>query len=287
MVGSFAFAPVRGVAAELLKVFRVQNVQTISVSADDLRNIGAALEKGQGHVDLKSMGEVSIDGAPTGPKPVTLAAAQAAVDFPIKLPSTVKGTPELTLQGAQTYKFKLHVDAINSALRYYGSDRTFPASVDGKVFQIKVPAIVLAHYGGAAGASRPGAPGSGIFVGQARSPELVVPEGVDAAQIRDVLLNLPFLPKNVRDQLASVSDWQSTLLVPNMGGTSRDVTIDGVPAVVISPASAARTLRSKVGPQAVSADFATVVWNQSGVVRAVGGPMTSDEAIALARSCMR
>ena len=39
----------------------------------------------------------------------------------------------------------------------------------------------------------------GIYVGQAHSPELVVPDGVDAASLRDVLLNLPFLPQSVRD----------------------------------------------------------------------------------------
>ena len=107
---------------------------------------------------------------------------------------------------------------------------------------------------------------------------------MDAAQLRDVLLNLPFLPQNVRDQLAAVQDWQSTLIIPNVDGTAHDITIDGVTAVVISPKSAARDARGKLGPLPEST---TVIWNDNGVVRAVGGPIDEETAIALAKSTMR
>jgi hypothetical protein len=140
---------------------------------------------------------------------------------------------------------------------------------------------VLASYGGSA---QDYARGNVEFVGQTRSPQLVVPDGVDAAQLRDVLVNLPFLPQNVRDQLATVDDWQSTLLIPSVDGSARDITIGGTPAVLVSPKSAARDLRAKVGPLP---DNATVLWNDKGVVRAVGGSITEEKAIALAKSTMK
>lgn len=292
VLASLAFAPVRSAAAQFLQVFRVQRVQTISFSRQDLEAVSSALRSGSGHVDLKSLGEAWVDGGNAAPKHVTVAQAQQAVDFHIQLPSGL-GDPSVTLQPARTFKFKLNVAAVNDALRYYGSDRTLPAAVDGKVFEIQIPPIVLARYGGSnvASDSTPsemeGAAAGAVFVGQARSPQLVVPDGVDAAQLREVLLNLPFLPQNVRAQLASVNDWQSTLLVPAMGGTSRDVTIDGVPAVVISPDSPMRSARAKLPSAPLPEHVTTVVWTSGGAVHAVGGPIDQDKAIALAKSCMR
>jgi hypothetical protein len=290
VLGSFAFAPVRTAAADLLRVFRVQKVQTISLSQDDLQQIGKTLQTGSGHIDLKSLGDAWVEGGPRDTKQVSLAEAQSAVDFPVKLPTGL-GEPQLQLQPGQTVRFKLHVDAVNEALRYYGSDRTLPSSVDGKVFEVQVPPILTARYGDAVGKRTVGpekghAFADGVFVGQARSPQLTVPDGVDAAQLREVLLNLPFIPQNVRDQLAAVDDWQSTLLVPNVGGSAQDVTIDGIPAVVMSPDGAIRSARAKVGTP-LPENVTTVIWNQDGVIRAIAGSIDETRATALARTCMK
>jgi len=102
-----------------------------------------------------------------------------------------------------------------------------------------------------------------------------------------VLLDLPFIPQGVRDQLAAVSDWQSTLIIPNIDGTAHDVTINGVKAVVLSPKSAVRDARKKVAGAPPIVDTTTVIWNDNGVVRAVGGPMDEGTAIALAKSTMQ
>jgi hypothetical protein len=112
----------------------------------------------------------------------------------------------------------------------------------------------------------------------------VVPDGVDASALRDVLLNLPFIPQTVRDRLASVNDWQSTLIIPNVDGAAHDVNVNGVNAVVISPKSAVRDARAKVSPLH---DNTTVIWNDNGVVRAVGGPIDEGTALSLAKSTMR
>lgn len=295
VAASFAFAPVRVAAADLLRVFRVQKVQTIALSPSDLQQMQDTLKSGSGHIDMKSLGEAWVDGGPREPKDVTLTQAQAAVDFPVQLPKGI-GEPKLSLQGAQTVKFKLNVDAVNGALRYYGSDRMLPDSVDGKVFEVRIPVSLTARYGDAVGKTAVGPQNGksftdGVFVGQARSPELIVPEGVDPAQLRDVLLNLPFLPKNVRDQLAAVDDWHATLLVPSVGGTAKDVTIDGVPAVVMTPDSLARTARAKAsvvgtGISPLPEHVTTVLWNKDGVIRAISGSVDETKAMALARSCM-
>lgn len=294
VAASLSLAPVRGAVADFLKVFRVQKVQVISMSAADLKTIGDTLKNGSGHVNLKAMGDVWISGPKATPKIVTLAEAQGALDFPVRLPSPMSASPTLTLRPAETYEFKLKVDAINQVLKYYGSDRTLPAALDGKVFTVKMPAILLATYAGtptavSAPTPAPMHPEGGrfdenaIFVGQARSPELIVPDGVDPAQLREVLLNLPFLPQSVRDQLAAVSDWQSTLLVPDIGGAAHNTTIDGVPAVVMDRPSMPRLKQ----PGSTVPQWVTVVFNQNGVVRAIGGPTNEETAIGMAKSMMR
>jgi hypothetical protein len=289
VVASFAFAPVRSAAADLLRIFRVDNVQTVTLTQADLTSIQSTLKSGSGHIDLKSLGEAWIDGAKATSKPVTLAQAQAGVDFPVVLPSGVVGAPVLTLQPAATYKFKLHVPAINQALKAYGSDRVLPESLDGQVFTVKVPPVVTARYGPSPAeldkTLAAGSPGgvAPIFVGQTRGPEIIVPEGVDAMQLRDVLVNLPFLPQTVRDQLAAVKDLRSTLIIPNVDGTARDITIDGNPAVLVSPKSAARDVRAKLGPLP---DSTTIIWNQGGIIRAVGGAIDEETATSMAKSMM-
>lgn len=285
VVASFALPPVRSAAASLLQIFRVQRVQTVTLSETDLQSVSAALKKG-GHVDLKAFGDAWIDGAASQPETVTLAQAQAALDFPVKLPSSESAAPTLLLTHAQTYQFKLHVAAINDALTSYGSEDKLPVALDGKVFSVKVPPILVAQYPVPAGTSTASWPSrnSGVYVGQARSPELIVPDGVDTAQLRSVLLNLPFIPQSVRDQLAAIQDWQSTLIIPNVDGTAHDVTIDGVAAIVVTPKSAVRDLRSKLAPLA---DSATVIWNDGGVVRAIGGPIDEETVLGLAKSTMK
>jgi hypothetical protein len=277
VVGSLGFAPVRHAAASILQIFRVQKVQTVSLSKYDLQNIEASLSGGSGHVSLSSFGDAWLSGGDSGSNEVSASVAQAAVDFPIKLPKGQSAKPTLLLEQARSYRFKLHVSAINSALQSWGSDHLLPASLEGKEFSLKVPTILVAGY------SRPNGD-TKFLVGQARSPELTVPDGVDAAQLRDVLVNLPFLPQRVRDQLASITDWQSTLFIPAVGGTAHDVKIDGVPAVVYNPKGAGSEMPSGYGPLG---DSTAVIWSDGGVVRGVGGDISESAAIGLAKSTMR
>jgi hypothetical protein len=272
--GSLGFAPVRHAAANILQIFRVQKVETVALSKTDLDSIGMSLEGGKGHVSLRDFGDAWLSGGDSGSTEVSASAAQAALDFPIKLPKNQSLKATLLLEQARSYRFKLHVPAINSALQNWGSDHLLPASLDGKEFSLTVPAVLVADYSQSTGETS-------FFVGQARSPELTVPDGVDVAQLRDVLVNLPFLPQHVRDQLASISDWQSTLVIPAVGGTARDVMIDGVPAVLYNPKGAQSGIYSLLG------DSTAVVWSDGGVVRGVGGDMSEAAAIGLAKSTMQ
>lgn len=251
---SLAFAPVRGLAAEMLQVFRVQKVQTISISPEDVDRISQALEKGSGDIDLSSLGKMSVDGSMESSE-VTLAEAREAVDFPVELPESIESTPQLMLQRGATITLELDVDKTNELLTTYGATHLLPVSVDGKPFTIRLRPTLMAMY------PDPKAQGGEplAFVAQGNGPELVLPRGVDPLALREVLLNLPMLPDNLRRQLAGVNDWQHTLLIPNVDGTSRDITIAGRQAVLVEP------------KRGEGFSLTGVLWNDDDVIRAVGG----------------
>ena len=293
---SLAFAPVRSLAVQALSIFRVQKIATVSITSADLEQMGKSLEKGDAHVSLKELGDVWVEGKPglggEDATPTTLAAAQAAVDFPLLTPASIEGSQTVLTQPGGTIRFKLHVDKVNELLRYYGAEKLLSSSVDGKEISITMPPSVYVAYGrdalGFVPSNDPGMMSDGatpalvadptsqdVFIVQTRGPELTVPAGVDPLEIRDVLLGLPFLPQDVRTQLAGVSDWRSTLIVPNIAGSTHDVTVAGKPAVAIGepvdPDQVADQGTAYVSPHAI-------MWQQDGVLRAV---VTTSEAQSL------
>jgi hypothetical protein len=317
---SLAFAPVRTLAVQMLEIFRIQKIATVAITSDDLDKIGRALENGDPHVSLEELGDMWIEGSPTPggaePKATSLSAAQAGVDFAVRIPSGVEGTRSVLLDPGGTVKFKLHVDKVNELLRYYGATKLFSTSLEGKTFAIKTPPTVYLAYGkdkfepsAAEGESDGSSSGPAFdpesdytYILQTRGPELAVPSGVNPLEIRDVLVGLPFLPQSIRDQLSGVSDWQHTLLVPSISGSTREIAIAGQPGVVITvpaedtPAEAEDPDAGPVPPGTKQATatppadtFQTpvaVMWQQDGVLRAV---ITTSEkrSLKIAESMIR
>ena len=293
VAASFALPPVRALAGQFLGIFRIQSFQTVTVTQADMDQMTRAMQAGSGHVALDQLGDVWVEGGEPQARKTSLEAAQTAVDFPIRLPQGVAGTQTVVLQPAMTIKFRFHVDKVNALLDSYGADKTFSKDVDGKVFEVRMPATVVIGYGERGDTvqtnpdmefSDPGASlldsTGGTIVVQTRGPELVVPSGVDALQLRDVLLNLPLLPETVRKQLASVQDWQHTLLVPNVEGSTKDITLAGMPAVFLSPKT------DPDMPQPVEVP-AAIMWQQDGVVVAVAGVGGESKLLKIAESVAR
>jgi hypothetical protein len=286
VVASLAIAPVREAAADLLRVFRVEDVGTFSITQEELDDLSTAFETAEGHVELESLGDAQISGSHEA-EVVTLEAAQAAVDFPIVLPEGIDATPTVHLMGASTIEFELDVERMNELLAYFGSDRTFPDELDGEVFAVTTHPVVTVGFApdGTALPTAGVTEHSGTMVAMSRGPELTVPDGVDPEELRDILVGLPILPDDLRERLSSSEDWQSTLLIPNVDGSARDITIAGVDAVVVTP-------REYYGPPGSETDtsesqYAAVIWQHDGVIVTVGGDMDEDAAISLAESMLR
>ncbi|MFZ5899620.1 MAG: anti-sigma factor family protein [Bacillota bacterium] len=258
----FCYAPVRSFAAELLTIFRVERIQVIDVSPETLAQLEDAFKKGSGTVDIENFGRVTCSGSHEF-RQVSREEARQAADFKIKLPAAAGyENPSFGLLPESTVTLTLNVDKVNSFLQVMGSKTLLPDSLDGKDFSLRIPTVVVAEYDLAGGRQ--------VTVAQGRSPELIVPEGTDVFALRDTLLSIPALPASIKDQLTAVNDWQHTVLIPNIQGSSQEVTVNGRQGVYIAP--------EDNGPYRSG-----LIWPEDGVLYFIAGDNLSlAEAQALA-----
>lgn len=257
----FAFAPVRALATEFLNVFRVERVHVVSVSPQEMAQIERALE-GQGMADIEHFGRITVRGEPRYRTGITLGDAREAIGPGFKVPAPAGGgEPSWGLMTGCSLTIAPDVKAINGMLAQFGSTAFLPASLDGKEFTLRQYPVVTAEF------TRPG--GRKIVVAQGKSPELTVPEGTDMFALREALLGLPFLPENVRRQLEGVSNWQNTVLIPNVEGDASPVQVNGVEGAFIDGHGPGNSL----------------IWADNGLVYLIHGEgLTLDEALAAAAS---
>ncbi len=263
-----SFGSVRAAAGRFLGVFRVNRFQVVTVTPADLSRIEAAVRQGAGAVKIANLGDIEFSSA--GPRGlVSLTQAKQAVDFQLRLPSAM---PEglqlqgLTAEPSGTLHLTLDVVKANQLLKSLGGTKMLPAELNGQTFSVTVPAAIDAQYGG----SRT------LHVLQARSPELDMPGDTSAESVRDAVLGMPFLPDSLKRQVASVNDWQHTFLVPNVQGSTQQVTVDGTDGVYITAPSQYKGEVPGAGN--------VLVWQKDGVVYAIVGEFSLEQGLQIGNS---
>ena len=265
---SLSFAPVRAMASDLLNIFRVNNFQTVTISPSDLSQMQKTLRQGAGKMTLGNIGQVEMNktGINGG---VTLGEAKGSVDFPLLIPQTLP--TGYTLKGYQrisgtTLDFTLDTQKTNDILKSFGATTLLPDTLNGKTFTAKIPVVISATYGGP----------ENLTITQTRSPQLTAPSDTDINTIRDAILALPFLPDDLRRQLASINDWQHTFVVPNLNGSTQNITVAGSSGVFISAPQ-----ESQKPKQFVSN---ALLWQKEGVIYAITGNLTLQQGLIVANS---
>lgn len=260
--GAFSLQPVRGFAENLLQIFRVEKIQTVQISAADLSQLRQQLENSQGEFRMENLGEFRVAHKSRTSK-MTLVAAKQQAAFPFRVIQDYQPYVEyVEKEEANQFSFRLQVEQANAILQSLGGRKLLPAELDGQEFTINIGDAYRTVYRDPQGQNT-------VTHVQMPAPELAVPRGVDVVALRQALLELPFLPDNLRRQLAAVQDWQHTALIPVMEGQAREVEVDGTRGVYFSG-------------QGEAAGTGTLIWQKDGVSHMLHGHLSLEKCLELA-----
>lgn len=220
LVVFLSWAPGRSLAAQILGIFRLERIQVIDITPEDMAQLDRLLGGLGGNLDIKHFGRVEVK----PPAEPLIAADPSRVEvlsgLTLDLPATLDGRPRVALVVEQSpvITFAPDVEALNRYLSRH-SLVLLPPTLAGQSVTINLPPLVRVQYG---------ATGQGFVLYAARDLTISVPQGVDAAALRQALLRLPFLPENLRRQLAAIEDWMHTLPIPVAQPlVSRPLTVHG------------------------------------------------------------
>ena len=227
------FVPqIQTAASELLSLLRIDKVQTIELTPEDVAEVRANLSAlHEGEIDLKGQGHMSIEGRHEGQSFTSLEEARLAGMVGVPELKGYKIT-ELGQQAAFSTSMKFDLAEFKELSKQLGAEIDLDAQLDNKEFAIDFPQSSYVQYQSDIDENMQ------LAYGKTASPQIHVPEGVDINQVRGALLASPLFPENVRRQLASINDWESTLPIPYVEGKdySEDVKISGASGVFIVPA---------------------------------------------------
>lgn len=263
---SLSFPQVQAAASDFLSIFRMDKVQFVKLTQDDLAQTEAWLSRGEaGEMDLKGLGKLWIDESGKGEKDHrSYNSREAAEKAGVKLPTLPK---ELEVQGVDlnpsfTVHFEINVDKANKLLSQLQVDQKFDEKLSGKTFSLTVPNAQTIWLR---------ANDKDLNYSIVDAPELKAPEGVDLEQLRSTILSLPFIPDNVKKQMLSIEDWQHTLPMPYVADKDsklKEVKVNGADGILITNEHDNR-----------------VIWQQDGRIHMLEGynGIKSDELLAFAK----
>lgn len=261
LVGSMSFAGVRGAVGEFLSVFRVEKIQTISITPQEMAQIQSAVEKGVGRIDIDKFGSLEVFGKDEAVNDITLAEAEKQVDFKLLAPQGEDyAAPKVNVQKYARKDFTLNVGYVNELITKLGGEKLLPAEIDGKTFSISMSPSVDLTY-----STDKGMPLFSLM--EMKSPEMAVPGGIEVEPVKDALLGLPFWPEEIKQQLSGINDWEHTMVLPDDGKGSR-VTVRGCQGMFFSN----------------QAGQTQLIWLEDGVVYCLAGQLSQDKALEIAES---
>jgi hypothetical protein len=242
-------------ANDWLQIFRTEKIAPVSISAADLNALP----------DLRAYGDLQVTGEPDVHQVPDAAAAEAesGLDVPevATLPRGVTGVPRYQVGGevSATFAFSAERAAAEAGTPLPPP----PPGIDGSSVRLVAGpgvAVVWSHNAGV----------PALLVGRAVAPKAFSSSGLPFETVRDYLLSLPGLPKDVAAALRTFNADGSTLPLPVPADrfTTSSASIDGDPATVL--ATRDRSL-------------AAVVWVEDGMVTVVAGALDAEEVLSVAR----
>ncbi|HEU4348659.1 MAG TPA: hypothetical protein VFR35_12835 [Actinoplanes sp.] len=244
-------------ATDWLQIFHTERVVPVTISRADL----VALP------DLSAYGDVKMTEEPNVREVADAAAAEKATGLSVprvsELPRGVTGEPAFQVGDRASAEFTFSVEKAARAAAAAGATLPPPPSgIDGSRFRLSAGPGLAAVWSEARDVPA-------LVVARAVAPS-AYSSGIPFETARDYLLSLSGLPEDVAAQLRRFSGDGRTLPFHVMAEelTSAPAEVGGMPATVL-------TSRDGV--------LAGVVWVDDGVVTVVGGSLSADEVLSVAR----
>ena len=279
-----AFPSTRALAGELLNLFRVQQVQVVSVDFTGLEQLTGDGALGNQFTELISD---SVEILKEPGEPVTAASAAEAsqlAGFNVRIPGGM--TPsQINVTSPAAFSMTLDRAKAQALLDEAGrSDLVLPASMDGADISVEIPSSVSVAFGTC---PKPGSEVAGnteqsrtearypdcVILAQIPSPTVNAPASLDIEALARIGLEFTGMSTEEAVELTSTVNWTSTLLVPiPRNATHKQVSVDGVTGTLIQR------------PYAENAQFA-LLWVKDGIIYAISGlGANSQQAIDMANS---
>ena len=247
-----------GVADSIFQIFEARQFTAVNVAPGDLRTLE----------QLGAYGTITWSERPVPHQVANAAAASAATGLAapaVNLPARVSGPATYAILERTTATFTF--DAAKAGAAAAKIDRTLPpmpASIDGSTLTFTGGPAIVVTYGS-------GQDAPAIVAGVAKTPT-VGSDRASIAQIQAYLLAQPGISPELAAQIRNINDPASTLPVPIPVGqaTTKRVTVHGVTTGLFVGDS------TGIG--------SGVIWQQNGLVYAVGGTLTESETLAVANS---
>lgn len=297
LIGALTFTPVSNAFAEFLQIFRAKNISSFTVTMEDMNRIKSALSEGGEKINIEGLGKIECSEI----NKITIQEQnliQEKVGFDVK-------TPEFLPQGFSfqkadlveytSMKMNFDVEKFNQFITSLGGEKLLPSSISGKTFSINVPKNMSTVFSDSEN--------NKIFIWQGKSPELIVPDGVDVNTIKEALLGLQIMPDDLKRKLIG-ANWQETLFIPTAEGSSEEVNINGANGIYISNEKAREVtfefkedMTEEEREQAVNINghkavrtgqsikpLNTLIWQEDGIVFIINAHAEKDEILQFARS---
>ena len=229
---SLSFPQVQAAASDLLSMFRVNKVEFVKLTQEDLQQAEQWISSAKaGELELEGLGKMWIDENGQDQErskwyDSAEEARQAGVKLP-EMPADVK-IDGVDVTNAVTIHLELDVEKANQLFSQLQMEERFDEKLDGKRFSMHVPETVYLTL----------QDGDATYSYQVVDAlELEAPEGVDLEQLRDTVLALPFIPDNVKKQMLAIDNWQETLPMPYVEGEDervKEVKVKGENALLMS-----------------------------------------------------
>ena len=228
---------VQTMAANFLQVFRVQNVDTLTMGPNDMAQIENALRQGNQTLDLENFGSIKSVGES---EERSLQAEELnSLSFKTKFPALMEDQQaEYSLQKVPAMEVRPRVENVNEFLAALGSEYKLPMALDGQLCRITMGESLTTCY-------------AELRLYQGPSPQIEVPAGVSVEEVAQAMVALPIWPENIRRQLEAVNDWEHTLLIPS-SDKAQKVSVNGNTAVLLN-----------------ETDQTALIWQEDGILYAL------------------